>query len=86
MKCCYFSPNKKKRSQCRAVLFVQIRYFKEILSIHFKQLIFFFVKGNRPPGEAENSRDQRMAKSKRKVYYFYYLFLKLAFEEEKKLQ
>lgn len=28
---------------------------------------FFFTPGKRPPGEAENSRDQRMARSKRKV-------------------
>lgn len=27
------------------------------------------VWGKRPPGEAENSRDQRMARSKRKVSY-----------------
>lgn len=29
--------------------------------------IAFAVWGKKPPGEAENSRDQRMAKSKRKV-------------------
>lgn len=28
------------------------------------------VWGKRPPGEAQNSRDQRMAKSKRKVRLF----------------
>lgn len=31
--------------------------------------IAFAVWGKKPPGEAENSRDQRMAKSKRKVTY-----------------
>lgn len=31
--------------------------------------IAFAVWGKKPPGEAENSRDQRMAKSKRKVCF-----------------
>ena len=41
--------------------------------IPFTVLIFTYTKiaiavwGKRPPGEAENSRDQRMARSKRKV-------------------
>lgn len=38
------------------------------------------VWGKRPPGEAQNSRDQRMAKSKRKVnfwcFFFWILWLK----------
>lgn len=34
------------------------------------------VWGKRPPGEAENSRDQRMAKSKRKVGKFiFFLYI-----------
>lgn len=42
--------------------------------------IAFVVWGKKPPGEAENSRDQRMAKSKRKVnlvvndYYYIHMY------------
>lgn len=35
------------------------------------------VWGKRPPGEAENSRDQRMARSKRKVSHHFHKILML---------
>lgn len=35
------------------------------------------VWGKRPPGEAENSRDQRMARSKRKVSYCFFIIAAL---------
>lgn len=41
--------------------------FPLLVLIYTYTRIAFAVWGKKPPGEAENSRDQRMAKSKRKV-------------------
>ncbi|XP_062701682.1 RYamide receptor-like [Aedes albopictus] len=60
-------PSKEQESYYTTTLLMTQFVIPLLVLIYTYTRIAIVVWGKRPPGEAENSRDQRMAKSKRKV-------------------
>lgn len=60
-------PSKEQESYYTTTLLITQFVIPLLVLIYTYTRIAIVVWGKRPPGEAENSRDQRMAKSKRKV-------------------
>ncbi|XP_058822067.1 RYamide receptor-like isoform X4 [Topomyia yanbarensis] len=61
-------PSKEQESYYTTTLLMTQFVIPLLVLIYTYTRIAIVVWGKRPPGEAENSRDQRMAKSKRKVH------------------
>ncbi|KAK0168048.1 hypothetical protein PV327_001888 [Microctonus hyperodae] len=63
-----------------SIALLVLQYLVPIIVLLFTYIsIGIRVWGKRPPGEAENTRDQRMAKSKRKVFIVEHVFMYLLY-------